>query len=1530
MNTPYPKRLRAAVRSCAGAIRFSRLFNRSPGKPAKSPRVRQQHFECLEHRCLLSVGGLGAGREFHAQAESAQVALLKNDHPAGLGVYSASPMAQQSAARIAAPIRKLVREAPTMPYGPRLEHRTGSLDPTDEQLLWKRENLIQTSEVKLNELGLERLEQQQSRPAASQNDLLGSSLLAADTEMAAMGLYGPGSLLPKSVDNSTLQYFPGIRDQGGLGSCVPFSATYYTLTYMTAMARGWDASNPADNTTKFSPKWTYNMVNDGVDGGANLLEVMSVLADHGAPTWAEVPYSGSTSPLNYREWVYDNPQIWRNAIQYRPNDMGYVSDVASTDGMQRVKTLLANGYLLNYSTYINSWQYRTIGNDPSTTDDDYAVGKKAAYWVNGTEGGHVMAVVGYDDSIWVDVNSNGSVDSGEKGAFRIANSWGTSWSPGGVNDGGFTWLAYDALKGVSAVSGGPSTGRQPAWRSYEAYWMNAREDYTPSLLAQFDIQHGNRYQFSVTLGTADAGQTTPERTWTPTGLSYDGGAYGFDGNTYATTSAASVGTFVLDFTNLGASYGTSTTYFLGVNDNADAAIEATVSSFKLTDSLGNVLASSTNVPITDADGYETIVYTSVESTLTDFVVDSNWVNVDEGATGTIGVKLASAPAGDVTVSADWISGDSDLFITSGGSLVFTTSNWDSYQTVEISAAQDVDSLNGEATLQFTAAGLRPRTVKATEVDDDAIYVAMMDSDPGWSYDPQWAWGTPLGGGGYRGSPDPASGATGTTAIGYNLAGDYENNLSLTQWVTTTPIDCSGYEDVELRFYRWLGVETSTYDRASIEVSNDGAAWTEIWSNSGEIADSFWSLQTFGISAIADGQASVQIRWGMGMTDSSVTYCGWNIDDVALTGTLVATPSTAPASIDLVSSSDTGASDSDDLTKYDNSDSGNVLQFDVTGTIPGAEVRIYADGTEIGLATAIDTTTTVTTDGAFDLVDGPHTITATQKEPGKVESAPTEGLAITVDTSPPEPIFAVVPPTQPDFVIDSIAIDFDQPVAGLDPNDFGLTRDGTTVVLTGSTVTPSDPGDYSLSYTLGSLAPLAANPGAYILTLHGAGMGIVDSAGNELQVDATIGWATLSGTTGNDTISVSSTATEHVVRINTDEYRLNAAFATEIYLDGAGGRDRITIVGTDGGELATLQPGSVDVQHLADASYPEFWVHGTNIEEVTVNASAGDDTVIMTGSSESNRFYSHPNYSTLRDIPGSFSFRVEGFETATVEAPGSGSDYAFLYDSPNNDELLAEPEKAVFTRSAGTAAETVTTENGFRQVYAYASDGDDTAGLTGSATGANRFYGYADYSLFTDTTRSFYFYARGFDAVTATSPEAAIGYAYLYDSPGFDEFEASTTSATMDRKAPWSDTTANGFARIYAYSTKGGGDKAKLNGSTAGGNTFYSYPTHSTLYDAARSFYHYVRGFGSVTAFASIADSPGDRAYLYDSSGDDTLSKQFFENDKYQGGRLTDGLTYENWFKYFDVVYARSSDQGTTDTIEGEQELAYRLIEMGSW
>jgi hypothetical protein len=155
-----------------------------------------------------------------------------------------------------------------------------------------------------------------------------------------------------------------------------------------------------------------------------------------------------------------------------------------------------------------------------------------------------------------------------------------------------------------------------------------------------------------------------------------------------------------------------------------------------------------------------------------------------------------------------------------------------------------------------------------------------DTDPGWSTEGQWAFGIPTGGG-QGWCSDPSSGYTGSNVYGYKLDGDYTINMPA-YYLTTGPIDCSGHEDVLLNFMRWLGVEASYYDNASIEVSNDGANWTNVWSNpTASICDGQWVTVSYDISEVAAMQSEVYIRWVMGPTDSSVAYPGWNIDDVEI-------------------------------------------------------------------------------------------------------------------------------------------------------------------------------------------------------------------------------------------------------------------------------------------------------------------------------------------------------------------------------------------------------------------------------------------------------------------------------------------------------------------------------------------------------------------------------------------------------------------------------------------------------------------------
>jgi hypothetical protein len=113
---------------------------------------------------------------------------------------------------------------------------------------------------------------------------------------------------------------------------------------------------------------------------------------------------------------------------------------------------------------------------------------------------------------------------------------------------------------------------------------------------------------------------------------------------------------------------------------------------------------------------------------------------------------------------------------------------------------------------------------------EVVYSFPLDDDPGWTIEGQWAFGVPTGQGGSSGGPDPTSGYTGDNVYGYNLDGDYPNGMDSTMWLTTPALDFTGYCQVRLEFWRWLGIEDSRYDHAWIQVSSDGETWLYVWHN----------------------------------------------------------------------------------------------------------------------------------------------------------------------------------------------------------------------------------------------------------------------------------------------------------------------------------------------------------------------------------------------------------------------------------------------------------------------------------------------------------------------------------------------------------------------------------------------------------------------------------------------------------------------------------------------------------------------------
>jgi hypothetical protein len=133
-------------------------------------------------------------------------------------------------------------------------------------------------------------------------------------------------------------------------------------------------------------------------------------------------------------------------------------------------------------------------------------------------------------------------------------------------------------------------------------------------------------------------------------------------------------------------------------------------------------------------------------------------------------------------------------------------------------------------------------------------------------------------------PPPSDGNS-SRYIGYAMTlsptRDYGNNLD-ERGAFTPLIDTEGYENLSLRFRRWLTLRPG--DNARIEV-NDATmddAWTTIWRSPQDrgVNDQEWSRQSIKLPAFVSNGA-LRVRWVMGSTDGSPTAGGWNVDDVEI-------------------------------------------------------------------------------------------------------------------------------------------------------------------------------------------------------------------------------------------------------------------------------------------------------------------------------------------------------------------------------------------------------------------------------------------------------------------------------------------------------------------------------------------------------------------------------------------------------------------------------------------------------------------------
>ncbi|MEV0407005.1 cellulase family glycosylhydrolase [Actinoallomurus sp. NPDC050550] len=153
---------------------------------------------------------------------------------------------------------------------------------------------------------------------------------------------------------------------------------------------------------------------------------------------------------------------------------------------------------------------------------------------------------------------------------------------------------------------------------------------------------------------------------------------------------------------------------------AGAAITVTPASYNAAQGTGATWTVGFNGTYTGADNAPSVSCAGPGSggTQQALVVSPTSVSVPEGGTAGYTVRLNAQPSGDVTVTSTAGTGDGDITVVSGATLTFTTSNWNTPQTVKLGAAEDPDSTNGTRPITVASSGLTSVTVNATEADND--------------------------------------------------------------------------------------------------------------------------------------------------------------------------------------------------------------------------------------------------------------------------------------------------------------------------------------------------------------------------------------------------------------------------------------------------------------------------------------------------------------------------------------------------------------------------------------------------------------------------------------------------------------------------------------------------------------------------------------------------------------------------------------------------------------------------------------------
>jgi len=266
--------------------------------------------------------------------------------------------------------------------------------------------------------------------------------------------------LPSSKDFS--DKLPPIGNQGDQGSCVAWATAYYK-SFQEGKEHGWDFS---DNSQIASPAFIFNQIVlikpewffGTKEEGSYLFDAFLLLAREGCCSLTDMPYNEnnySTLPTknqlkNAINWKADSFSFFFYQNNYHEgNQIGKRKQPLLDKDIEDLKIHLANGdiFVMTIPVYLDGFRLTGMRNNNYFYD-----GPSSETTFKGV---HAICICGYYDDL-----GNG------KGGFKLRNSWGTEWG-----NNGDAYISYNFVKNYAI----------------EAVSMVDKENYSWSKIIDFDI-----------------------------------------------------------------------------------------------------------------------------------------------------------------------------------------------------------------------------------------------------------------------------------------------------------------------------------------------------------------------------------------------------------------------------------------------------------------------------------------------------------------------------------------------------------------------------------------------------------------------------------------------------------------------------------------------------------------------------------------------------------------------------------------------------------------------------------------------------------------------------------------------------------------------------------------------------------------------------------------------------------------------------------------------------------------------------------